>query len=415
MAKKCSDLFLVLVLYFVFIQSTKSSLSQYKISPIDFNALRDIKNQLTDFPSQHFFSTWNFSSPDPCSSFQGVTCSSSGKVTVLALGTGLSDSPGLAGILSPSIAKLTQLNQLILFAGIVTGPIPPQIASLKNLRVISLTNNRLHGAIPTQIFTLPNLHTLDLSHNHLSGSIPPTISGLTQLKVLILGSNRLSGLLPGAFPDQLLHLDLSSNDFSGTLPRQLPTALRYLSVAQNHMWGPLNGLEVLSYLVYLDLSMNQLSGPIPPSLFRPTLNSMLLQRNNLSGRVPQASPTTYVLGSGTIVDLSHNFLTGELTPALIGVETLFLNNNHLTGAVPKEYVDSINTGSMKTLYLQHNYITGFPLEAGRTLPDSISVCLSYNCMVPPVGLTACPASAGEQLSRPSYQCSAIRNDSSSFD
>ncbi|CAI9782310.1 unnamed protein product [Fraxinus pennsylvanica] len=410
MAKKCFYLFLLLVLYNLSTQPT-NSLSQNKISPIDLNALREIKNQLTDIPSitstQHFLSSWNFTSPDPCSSFLGVTCSSSGKVVVLALGTGLTDSPGLAGTLSPSIAKLTELNQLILFSGIVTGSIPAQIGSLKNLRVIALTNNRLNGAIPATIFNLANLHTLDLSHNQLSGPIPATISGLTQLKVLVLGSNRLSGLLPGAFPDQLLHLDLSSNGISGMLPRQLPSALHYLSVAQNHLWGPLNGLELLSDLVYLDLSMNQLSGSIPTSLFRPTLNSMLLQRNNLSGGVPQASPTTY--GSGSIVDLSHNFLTGNLTTALIGVETLFLNNNLLTGTVPKEY---INTGSIKTLYLQHNYFTGFP---DGTLTDSISICLSYNCMVPPIGLAACPASTGEQLSRPSYQCSAFRKGNSSSD
>ncbi|KAJ6725266.1 LEUCINE-RICH REPEAT (LRR) FAMILY PROTEIN [Salix viminalis] len=67
---------------------------------------------------------------------------------------------------------------------------------------------------------------------------------------------------------------------------------------------------------------------------------------------------------GSIVDLSHNFLTGELPPVLAAVEALFLNSNRLTGRVPEEYAKNVYGGSTKTLYLQHNYITGFPLEAG---------------------------------------------------
>jgi hypothetical protein len=132
---------------------------------------------------------------------------------------------------------------------------------------------------------------------------------------------------------------------------------------------------------------------------------LFLQRNNLSGGVPSPSPPpSSMYGEGSIVDLSHNFLTGELSPVLAAVETLFLNNNHLMGRVPEEYVKSVYGGSTKTLYLQHNYITGFPLEAGLALPDTLSLCLTYNCMVPSVGLMGCPASAGGQLSRPRSQC-----------
>ncbi|KAK3036596.1 hypothetical protein RJ639_031661 [Escallonia herrerae] len=399
-----------------------------RISPNDLAALRDIKNSLTDLssrPGTNFFSTWDFSAPDPCSSFAGVTCSvqpgsvSGQRVTTLTLGTGLSDSPGLSGSLSPSISNLTELTQLILFSGIVTGPIPSQLDSLKNLRVVSLTKNRLTGAIPETLLTLPNLHTLDLSCNQLAGPVAD-LSGLTQLRVLVLASNRLYGDLP-ELPAQLLHLDLKNNGLSGTLPNRMPLTLRYLSASMNSMWGPLNGLESLSELVYLDLSMNRFSGTIPPSLFRPSLSSMLLQRNNLSGGVPPSllpnpsSPPSISIslyGSGSIVDLSHNFLTGEISSVLAGVETLFLNNNHLVGTVPEEYVNSVYSGSTKTLYLQHNYITRFPLESGSVLPESASVCLAYNCMVPRVGLTACPASAGGQLSRPPHQCSVFNNGSS---
>ncbi|CAB4304467.1 unnamed protein product [Prunus armeniaca] len=381
-----------------------------KISTVDLHALISIKNSLTDVPfrgATAFFSTWDSAAPDPCSTFSGVTCTA-GRVTTLTLGTGLSDSPGLAGSLPPSLADLTELTQLILFPGIVTGPIPFQLGRLANLRVISLTNNRLTGPIPQTLSLLSNLHTLDLSYNRLTGSIPQGLTRLPALKVLILASNSISGELPHDVSSQLLHLDLKRNKLTGPLPPSLPTTLRYLSFSENEMSGPIGSLfDSLTDLVHLDLGMNRLSGPLPQTLFRTTLQSLLLQRNNLSGWVPPVGSQPPSYGEGSIVDLSHNSITGELSPILAGVESLFLNNNRLIGKVPREYVKSLYMGTTRTLYLQHNYISGFPVEPGSTLPDTVSLCLSYNCMVPPVGMEACPASAGTELSRPASQCSVF--------
>ncbi|KAF8411301.1 hypothetical protein HHK36_003848 [Tetracentron sinense] len=388
---------------------------QQQISSVDLAALLAIKTSLRDLSGSHYFSTWNFTSPsNPCSTFAGIICSPLLllRVTSLTLGTGLSDSPGLAGSLSPSISNLSQLTQLVLFPGTVTGPIPPQLGLLKNLRVISLTKNRFSGPIPSTLTTLPNLHTLDLSYNQLTGSIPPGLTELPHLRVLILASNRLSGELPDVRSQQLLHLDLKKNSFSGELPL-LPLSLRYFSVSENQMWGPLNAIESLSDLVYLDLSTNRFNGTIPESLFRHRLPVVLLQRNSLYGGIPTRSVAVdddgKSYGEGSIVDLSHNFLTGELTPLLAGVESVFLNNNRLIGKVPEEYVRSLLQNTTKTLYLQHNYLSGIPIESGSKLPKWVSLCLSYNCMVAPVGVRECPDSAGGQLSRPLYQCSVFQN------
>ncbi|GAB4847783.1 hypothetical protein Ancab_026846 [Ancistrocladus abbreviatus] len=411
---------LLLLLMLALISLFQVSLEQRdepKLGTIDMAALLSIKNSLTDLPGTRFFSTWDSTSPYPCSSFAGVACALSPpntlRVISLALGTGFSDSPGLAGSLSPSISNLTELTQLILFPGFVTGPIPPQLDRLVNLRVLSLTHNRLTGPIPATITALRNLHTLDLGYNQLTGSIPPSLPGLTQLKVLVLASNLLSGALPHA-PSQLLHMDLKLNRLTGPLlPSSLPSTLRYLSLSGNAMWGPLNNglLEPLSELVYLDLSMNRFGGAIPISLFRPSLPSLLLQRNNFTGAIPAPGKETtpYAYGEGSIVDLSHNSLAGEPPAILAGVETLFLNNNRLSGTVPEEYVKSVCEGSMKTLYLQHNFLSGFPLRRDTEVPYDVDVCLSYNCMVPPVGLAGCPASAGGELSRPAEQCTVFRN------
>ncbi|KAL3596072.1 hypothetical protein D5086_007709 [Populus alba] len=406
MAKPQSHALFLFLLLLLVNACHPSHQNQNKISLNDLAALAAIKDSLTDIPGSNFFSTWDFTSPDPCSTFSGITCSLN-RVTILTLGTGLSNTPGLAGFLSPSLSNLTELTQLILYPGIVTGPIPPQLGRLSNLRVLSLTNNRLKGPIPSSLSSLPNLHTLDLSYNQLTGSIPAGLfTELAQLKVVILASNQLSGELPRTVSAEILHLDLKDNKLTGALPLRLPSTIRYLSASKNMMRGPLNGLQSLSELEFLDLSMNQFSGPIPSSLLRPPLSSLFFATEQFIGlAVPSPSPPPpSMYGEGSIVDLSHNFLTGELSPVLAAVETLFLNNNHLMGRVPEEYAKSVYGGSTKTLYLQHNYITGFPLQAGLALPDTLSLCLTYNCMVPSVGLMGCPASAGGQLSRPRSQC-----------
>ncbi|KAK7316545.1 hypothetical protein RJT34_00095 [Clitoria ternatea] len=377
------------------------------INPWDLKALFAIKNSLTELSpttKQPFFSTWNLTAPDPCSSFSGVTCFLR-RVTILSLGA-----TPLAGSLPDSISSLTELTQLILSPGIVTGPIPPQLGRLTKLRVISLPNNRFTGSIPSTLSSLVNLHTLDLSHNQLAGSIPPSLTELTHLKVLILASNSLTGTLK-TVSSPLLHLDLKNNNLIGPLPPSLPLSLRYLSLSQNRMWGPLsNGLESLSELVFLDLSMNRFSGPIPAQLFsRPALSSIFLQRNNLTGGLPKGPGPWPWPVEGSIVDLSHNALSGELSTVFDGVESLFLNNNRLIGRVPEVYVKSVCRGSTRTLYLQHNYLTGIPLQEGTVLPDTASLCLSYNCMVPPATVMTCPVSAGGQLSRPEAQCSVFNH------
>ncbi|XP_015958302.1 leucine-rich repeat receptor-like serine/threonine-protein kinase BAM1 [Arachis duranensis] len=384
-------------------------LSAQSLDPTDFKALLSIKNTLTDVsPTTPFFSTWNLTAPDPCSSFSGVTCSFN-RVTILSLGA---NSLSLAGSLPPSISVLTELTQLILSPGIVTGSIPQELAQLNKLRVISLSNNRFTGAIPSIFSSLKTLHTFDLSNNQLAGSVPPSLTELPQLRVLILASNSLTGDFPQTVSSPLLHLDLKNNKLTGTLPPSMPSSLRYLSVSQNQMWGPLsNGLDSLSELEFLDLSMNHFSGPIPAQLFYlPTLSSLFLQRNNLSGQLPQSPGDNGPLiwspsyGEGSTVDLSHNSLSGKISTVFDGVESLFLNNNRFIGTVPEVYVKSMCRGSTRTLYLQHNYLTGIPFEEGTVLPDTASLCLSYNCMVPPASLMTCPASAGEQLSRPVAQC-----------
>ncbi|KAK1304408.1 hypothetical protein QJS10_CPB11g00234 [Acorus calamus] len=369
---------------FLFIILSAHSTQQTRLSVGDTDALSAIKTTLRDLPGSDFLSTWVFNSTsDPCSTFSGILCSDPtlgpSRVTSLSLGTGLEGSPGLLGSLSTAIANLTALTQLVATSS--SGPIPASLGGLSNL------------------------HTLDLGQNNLQGPIPPELCELPQLKVLVLASNRLSGWVPQfKNQEQLLHLDLQKNCISGPLPPSLPPTLRYLSVSGNQMSGALPALP--PDLGYLDLSMNAFTGDIPLSAFRSS--TALLQRNNFTGPLTDCAD---MVGSvvGWTVDLSHNALSGDLPGFLAEAESLFMNNNQFTGAVPMEYVRNVYTGRMRTLYLQHNFLSGFPLPAGSPLPESAALCVSYNCMVPPVQSSTCPASAGDLQYRPLYQCPVFNN------
>nr|GMC69208.1 probably inactive leucine-rich repeat receptor-like protein kinase IMK2 [Ipomoea batatas] len=137
----------------------------------------------------------------------------------------------------------------------------------------------------------------------------------------------------------------------GELPYDMPASLCYLSISVNQMWGPLNGLESLSDLVYLDLSMNHFDRPIPPNFFRPSLASIFLQRNKFSGGVNNhQSPPILPYGPGSVLDLSHNSLTGEIPTALARAESVFSNNNRFVEIVLPEYFQSVYSSVTKTLW-----------------------------------------------------------------
>ncbi|XP_044960710.1 probable inactive leucine-rich repeat receptor kinase XIAO [Hordeum vulgare subsp. vulgare] len=394
----------------------------------DAAALRDVRAGLRDLPGSRFFESWDDGASAPCA-YAGVVCAPdeddpSGallRVSVLTLGTGLSDSPGLAGSVPASLASLTALTDLVLYPGRVGGSIPEDIGSgLRRLRLLSLAGNQLTGPVPESLAGLPELHTLDLGNNRLEGAIP---SGLLlpsspSLKVLILANNvGLSGQIPDQFPSsQLFHVDLSHNAITGALP-PLPPTLRYLSVAGNSMEGTLDGAFAgnghgPADLAFLDLSMNDFSGSIPPEVFAlPSASSLLLSRNNFTGSLVVPEAPASATPPWSVVDVSHNGLSGEVPGALAAAGSLYVNNNKISGEVPEAVARSVFDGRMTTFYAQHNFLTGFPVPP-TPLPDSTALCLSYNCMDLPSASAAdgCPTIGGPLESRPADQCRSSGGD-----
>ncbi|XP_058198636.1 receptor-like protein 37 [Rhododendron vialii] len=367
------------------------------LDPIDFLALQSIRKSLDDMPGSNYFSTWDFTS-DPCN-FAGVYCDGN-KVIALNLGDPRAGAPGLAGRLNPDIGKLSNLAEFTVVPGRIMGSIPVSISQLNNLRFLAISRNFISGQIPASLGQLRGLQTLDLSYNQLSGTIPPSIGNLPALSNVILGHNHLTGPVPQFGSQSLTRLDLKHNNFTGSFsPTSLPPSLQYLSLSWNRFEGPVDQLLTrMNRLNYLDLSMNRFSGVIPGSVFSFPITNLQLQRNSFTGPVQPGNQVSI-----STVDLSYNRLSGQISPMFSTVENLYLNNNRFSGQVPGSFVDRLLAANIQTLYLQHNFLTGIEINPTAEIPVSSSLCLQYNCMVPPVQ-TPCPLKAGTQKTRPTEQC-----------
>ncbi|KAK7270239.1 hypothetical protein RIF29_23241 [Crotalaria pallida] len=371
------------------------------LDPVDFLSLQSIRKDLEDMPGSNFFSSWDFTA-DPCS-FSGVYCDSD-KVIALNLGDPRAGSPGLTGRLNPAIGNLSALAEFTVVPGRIYGKLPLSVTNLKNLRFLGVNRNFISGDIPAGLGDLHRLRTIDLSYNQLTGIIPPEIGTLPELTNMLLCHNRLSGSIPRFDSQTLTRLDLKHNALTGSLkPDSLPSSLRYLSLSWNKLTGSMDQLlNRLDQINYLDLSLNQFTGPIPGRIFSFPLTNLQLERNQFSGPV---QPVDQV--SIPTVDLSYNRLSGQISPMLASVQNLYLNSNRFTGRVPASFVNRLLDSSIQILYLQHNYLTGIEISPTAVIPERSSLCLQYNCMVPPVD-TPCPLRAGKQKTRPTAQCNEWR-------
>lgn len=320
-----------------------------------------------------------------------------------------------------SIVLFRNLQVLDLGNNQIRGELP-SFGSLPNLQVLNLRNNQLYGSIPKGLlessmplteldlsgngFTGPideinssNLNILNLSSNGLSGSLP---SSLRRCLTVDLSRNMISGdiSIMQSWEATLEVLDLSSNKLTGSFPNLTSQfeRLTTLKLGNNSLVGILpSGLGAYSRLSAVDLSSNNLNGPIPSSFFTSTtLTSLNLSGNNFVGSIPfQGShesellvlPSYLLLES---LDLSHNFLTGNL-PSDIGnmgrLKLLNLAKNSLSGELPNEisklsdleYLDLSSNNfrgeipdkipsSVKVFNVSHNDLSGHVPENLRRFP-----------------------------------------------
>ncbi|KAH0907748.1 hypothetical protein HID58_039575, partial [Brassica napus] len=418
-------------LFLLFISVSSASTSER-------SSLLSFKASLETSPSPSPLSSWNLSSPSPCT-WLGVTCRF-GKVNSLSLPSlslkgnlppslfsslpfltalDLSDN-SLSGLIPPQLGHLKHLQTLSLSGNSLTGPLPSRLVGiLPRLLYLDLSNNRLSGPLPPSfLLSFPALSSLDIpvslwnstnlmefsaSYNRLGGYLPPEIGNAVSLKRLVLSDNQLRGVIPREIGKltSLSFLNLNSNELQGEIPTELGdcTSLTTLDLGHNNLQGEIpvkitalaqlqclpsayfhqTEMPDLSFLQHrgiFDLSHNGLTGPIPEELGDcVVVVEILLSNNHLSGEIPSSLSR---LTNLTNLDLSGNSLTGSI-PEELGhspkLQGLNLANNHLSGHIPKSFG---LLGSLVKLNLSKNNLDGsLPASLGN-LKELTHMDLSFN-------------------------------------
>lgn len=150
----------------------------------DVIAMEKVKGSLENPPLD-----WN---GDPCLplpySWTGITCSEGPRVRVVSLNL---TSMGLLGSLSPRIANMTGLNEILLGNNSLSGPIP-DLSSLKLLEILHLEDNQFSGEIPPSLGDINRLRELFVQNNNLTGQVPKSLDGKTGLNLRTSGNKFLA-------------------------------------------------------------------------------------------------------------------------------------------------------------------------------------------------------------------------------
>ncbi|CAN1828827.1 Systemin receptor SR160 [Linum perenne] len=263
-----------------------------------------------------------------------------------------------------------------------------------DLKLLSIRGNKA-AAGEVDVSSCRNLEFLDVSSNNFSGDVP-NLGGCDSLQHLDISGNKFSGDLGrSVFPcSKLNFLNASANLFTGQIPTKLPAAsLQFLSLAGNDFHGSIPPAVIESAcptLVTLDLSSNNLSGEVPPALAScTTLQTFDISVNNFSGEIPV--PILLKMVSLKRIVLSYNNFIGGLSDSfseMTNLESLDLSSNDLTGKIPNGICRNPN-GMLKEIFLQNNQFTGEIPAALSNCSELTSLHLSFNYLTGTI-----PASLG---------------------
>ncbi|CAI0438705.1 unnamed protein product [Linum tenue] len=349
----------------------------------DEQALLDFKSKITSDPLG-IFSSWT--NHIHFCKWAGVTCDNGDeRVTRLDL-----SAHQLQGTISPSIANLTSLRQLLLHHNSFTGEIPPGIGVLASLQVLHLNTNFLTGEIPRNVSAwsdliylnlginklvgkIPDrldttkLRYLNLESNNLTGGIPPSLGNISSLETIGMGFNSLGGTIPESFGrlERLSVLSIGGNSLTGIFPLSIYniSSIVYLSVPLNQLQGTLPAElgNLLPNLAELNIGENQFTGTFPASLSNATnLERLTITANRISGALPSLeklhklwwlSVSTNSLGTGESVDLEFLSTVSNLS----SLQLVALNNNNFGGSLPQSVV---NFTELSSLVVNNNKMTG---------------------------------------------------------
>uniref|UniRef100_A0A0E0M8N9 Leucine-rich repeat-containing N-terminal plant-type domain-containing protein n=1 Tax=Oryza punctata TaxID=4537 RepID=A0A0E0M8N9_ORYPU len=304
---------------------------------------------------------------------------------------------------SPARFRLTKLQDLRIFANILTGGVPEFLGSMIQLRILELGDNQLGGPIPPVLGQLHMLQRLDIKNTELVSSLPSQLGNLKNLTFLELSLNQLTGGLPPEFAgmqamrecgivSNILTGDIhtrTSISFTGKIPPELCKArkLQIVYLFSNNFTGSIpaelgptpKSIGRLSQVTRLELFFNELSGKIPPEIGNMTALQMLnLNSNQLDGELPATI---------TLLLIEHLKKPHELLYRTHIRGSTVLKT--LSGIVPSHLGIGVHLASQTTslvssrrtfarVSLANNSFTGDISEAFRDHPSLTFLDLSYN-------------------------------------
>ncbi|KAF6142429.1 hypothetical protein GIB67_009236 [Kingdonia uniflora] len=316
------------------------------------------------------------------------------------------------------------LTYLDLESNQLSGPIPESLGLISRLERFHVSNNFLKGVLAEVHFAnLRSLVSLDMSSNFLvinvsSNWVPPfqleRVLGMgscqigpqfpTWLKTqrhfmrLDLSNVGIVDSIPNWFwnvSSEVRIVDLSQNQIKGVLPNPLKFGkIEGVYLGSNHLEGALPCLS--SKLSVLDLSNNKFSGSISPFLCNPMeednwLANLDLSHNFLSGELPQCWMHWKFL---LLIKLGHNSLTGTIPSSiglLVSLVSLNLRNNNLYGEIPSPVTNLTNL--MVIDIGLNNFSGNIPTWVGRSFPNLIVLVLRANKFKSAIPLELCRVSS----------------------
>ncbi|KAL6331564.1 hypothetical protein AAG906_011504 [Vitis piasezkii] len=338
------------------------------------------------------------------------------------------------------LANNTKLEYLSFESNSLTGVLDLGSSSIHyHMRLLDFSLNCIHGELPPFIGSIfPRLEVLNLSGNALQGNIPSSMGDMEQLGSLDLSNNNLSGQLPEHVMMSCISLEvlkLSNNSFHDTLPTKSSLiqllSLETLILSRNYLDGYLSHNKIgpnpsslcqSNKHEVLHLESNELTGPIPHVLAEATsLFTFKIEGSSLKGNQLEDSIPLHLcqLKSISILDLSHNRLSGSIPPCLDNItfgrevalidDTFFMDGfrsgwdgpietysyesqifgyaymeinfktsaerNKLTGPIPPEIG---NLSGIHTLNLSYNQLIGSIPQTFSNLKEIESLDLSHN-------------------------------------
>ena len=187
--------------------------------------------------------------------------------------------------------------------GISQDGIPQEIYSLTNLEELYLDSNKFTGKISEQIQSLRRLTTFSAANNLLTGFLPPEITKLSNLSILRLHNNMLSGELS-----------------------PVVTSLKSLSV--------------LNLSNQRSATHKGIIGKLPTFAGFSRLRRLNLEVNGLTGSLPETFLEGSITESYEFVDLSYNFLDGNVPSQFASLNNVYLKGNEFT-SIDEEVCNSV--------------------------------------------------------------------------